>query len=102
MPVPPIVVADDVEVTPPTTWEFVPRSDEGDCVILSNGSANLAVAVDRSTDSASSALASYLAQMQADAIQFFSGDPIAFELAAHAGRTRAPWAVQWRGVPDGG
>lgn len=95
VPQPPVAVAAGIEVTPPASWELVLRTgDEGELVVLSNGSASLAVAVDRSTSSPASALGAYMSQMQADATQFVVGDPAPFEFGDRPGGTRAAyWGV---------
>lgn len=46
----PVEISDGVTVTPPVEWEFAHRTEDGRTVLLSKGSASLAITVEPRTD----------------------------------------------------
>jgi hypothetical protein len=96
---PAIVVAEGIEVTAPDSWEFVLRTGEaGELVVLSNGSASLAVAIDRSPNAPVESLNGYMLQMEADATQFVAHDPVPFQFGDRLGAARAGYAGAMNGI----
>lgn len=102
VPTQPLLVAEGVEITPPDSWEFEQRTGAGgEVVVLSNGTASLAVVVEPSADSPVDVLADYMAGMREDATQFTEGDPTPFEFDDQTRGIRASYGgvVEGLGYP---